>query len=74
MFSLNKLLKKPFFHQRFWFNLTATVMMVIGSFFHIIYVSEKMLKNKQDYKVLFITYIDTFEWESLNNTRKCCSS
>ena len=42
--------------------MAATVMMVIGSFFHIIYVSEKMLKNKQDSKVLFITYIDTFEW------------
>ena len=53
MFSLNKLLKKPFFHLRIWIKLTASTLIVIGCFFHVVYISEKMLQNKQQQKVLF---------------------
>ena len=66
MFRLNPLLKKPFFHVKIWTNVTASTLIIIGCVFHMLYVSDKLAKNKQDLKVLHT------KWHNLIKTNIVC--
>jgi hypothetical protein len=42
MVNLNELLRKPYFHLRCKLSLFSTILMLTGTLFHAIYLSEKL--------------------------------